>query len=170
MTPMDQCSQELYYLTNSYIRQGDWLGSRLKICVPRTSLHSSSFLPCRQSIEHMVATSQHLSQPRRWHWRPSTQWRIGLEFLARNPCGAPECKHLSQPRRWHWRPSTQWRIGLEFLARNPCGAPECKATAPAAAAAADRRHEEWTPTRVLYANFRVVNTNILIAAINRDPN
>jgi hypothetical protein len=134
MTPMDQCSQELYYLTNSYIRQGDWLGFRLKICVPRTSLHSSSFLPCRQSIEHMVATSQHLSQPRRWHWRPSTQWRIGLEFLARNPCGAPECK----------------------------------ATAPAAAA--DRRHEERTPTRVLYANFRVVNTNILIAAINRDPN
>jgi len=40
----------------------------------------------------------------------------------------------------------------------------------AAAAVAEGREEEVTPTRVLYAKPRVVNTNIRIAIINRDPN
>jgi hypothetical protein len=49
---------------------------------------------------------------------------------------------------------------------------QVETAAAAAAAAAEGREEELTPTRVLYATPtpRVVNTNIGIATINRDPN
>jgi hypothetical protein len=39
-----------------------------------------------------------------------------------------------------------------------------------AAAAAEGREEELTPTRVLYAKPRVVNINIRITTINRNTN